>query len=339
MAMFDRLVRWAKSNYSAVKGASIIAPIVAAVAGFVYNQSQELFKHIVYSSIIDFARQWFGERLSNMIGGIISYMPSLIVAVIAGIVAFIISFVLIRRHVVNNEHRPASGGGTIPSENTRIHLPRLNEKPAKQLQGQPTAERERQTVSSEDALPPNAKFRLRGETYWHAARPYMPDEARDLRSLIRETYDYINGHAGVLVANYAGPLTMFTRNWQSIVCGDGPEAAREQLNNFRNETVINIHNKIQELLNRKPYFQGDLLDIIGERGPIGEMNAAFNDYMDALGKLQQKPSSALAKEFIGPKEKQLENAMQKYSSWIDAFNRRVSDLRPELERLSNIDSA
>ena len=133
-----------------------------------------------------------------------------------------------------------------------------------------------------------------------------------MRALIRETYDYINGYAGVLVANYAGPLTMFTRNWQNIVCRDGPKVAAEQLNNFRNEAVINLHNRIQILLTSKPYFQGDLSDIIGERGAIGELNGAFNDYLSALSKLPHNPPPELTKDFIGPKEQQLETAVKNF---------------------------
>jgi hypothetical protein len=331
--MFRRFVDWTKKH----RAAAISAVLGVSVVPFIQEHFKEVFKHWIYSKIVTYAEGWLSDWGAIMLAEFGSYVPSVIAAVMAGLIIYVlITKVLAPRPV------PTNGINFRQIQALADQASALREH-AEELRKQREVAQQRTILAdnglSQENLPQNAKFRLRGEIYWHAARPYTPDEARDMRALIRETYDYINGYAGVLVANYAGPLTMFTRNWQNIVCRDGPKVATEQLNNFRNEAVINLHNRIQELLTRKPYFQGDLSDIIGERGAIGELNGAFNDYISALSKLPQNPSPELTKDFIEPKEQQLETAVQKYSSWIAAFNGRVNNLRPELEKLSNIDSA
>jgi hypothetical protein len=186
------------------------------------------------------------------------------------------------------------------------------------------------------ALPAGAKFRFREETYWHVARQYSADEAKEMRALIKEIYSCLMGKGAVLVNSYDGPLTTFTRNWRNIVPSDGPSAAWDQLNNFRNEVIL-IYQTIQNILVRNPYHRQDLSDIIREESVVADMNAAFNDYMAALRALPNNPSTELVKIVLGPLEINLENATEKYRSWIGLFDQRAGNVRSELEKLSTSD--
>jgi hypothetical protein len=112
--------------------------------------------------------------------------------------------------------------------------------------------------------------------------------------------------------------------------------AWDQLNSFRDE-VIAVYQTIQNILVRNPYHRQDLSDIIKEESVVGDMNAAFNDYMAALRALPTNPSTELVKMVISPLEINLENATEKYRSWIGSFDQRAGNVRSELEKLSTSD--
>ena len=60
-----------------------------------------------------------------------------------------------------------------------------------------------QPARVEDPLPANAAFRIKERIFWTTPRKYLPDEAIDMRALLRELYNEINGPLQSIVASYA----------------------------------------------------------------------------------------------------------------------------------------
>jgi hypothetical protein len=72
---------------------------------------------------------------------------------------------------------------------------------------------------------------------------------------------------------------MFTREWVSLIEGQGPQAAAEKLDSIRTK-VIAAYVQLQGIIGRKPYYRADISDIVGDRGEMGELVGALNGYLD-----------------------------------------------------------
>jgi len=186
--------------------------------------------------------------------------------------------------------------------------------------------------SAEPPLPPNAKFNYRNKVFWAVPRRYTKDEAEDMRRALREVFDCINVKSEPVIASYDGPAPMFTRNWISIIQGQGPQPAIAQLDAIRSQ-IRAAHTELQEILKRRPYYRQDIMKIIDDRGDSGKMNGALNDYIEALKVLPEKSNVDLIKRAIGTAEHNLEKAIDGYREWISAFNSKMMLIKEELEAL------
>ena len=189
---------------------------------------------------------------------------------------------------------------------------------------------------TEDALPPNAKFRYRGKVFWAAPRPYTKVQAEEMQKALQEVYDSINKKSEPIVSSWDGPAVTFTRNWLSIVQTEGRQSAIVKLDDIRNQ-VISAYTELGEILKRRPYYRQDISSIIDDHGEVGDMNGAINDYKAALAALpdKPKPTTDLINRVIGPSEVKFEMAITKYTNWISAFNTKTLQLREELDALTN----
>jgi hypothetical protein len=129
---------------------------------------------------------------------------------------------------------------------------------------------------------------------------------------------------------------MFTRDWLSIIQREGSQSAIERLNDIRSQ-FISGYNELQAILGRRPYYRQDIMKIVDDRGEMGDVNGALNNYMGALKALPEKPSAELIKLAISPSEAQFEKAINNYSNWISSFNTKTSLLRDELEKLMELE--
>jgi len=332
MGMFRRFGDWAKKHWERI----LSAVLGAAVIPFIQDNFKEVFKHWIYGKIADYAEDRLSHWGTLMLAEFGSYIPSVIAAVITGILIYIIIKRILEPLVARRIHTK----DTSLRESNQAPYPALR---ADELRNQRETRPQRgigpsNSAASESTLPPNAKFRFRGEIFWYAARQYTPDEARDMRDLIREIYNCVMGRGATLVYNYNGPLIMFTRNWRTIILTDGPSVAFDQLNGFRDE-VIGVYQTVQTILSSKPFYRQDLTQIIAEGSVVGDVNGALNNYMAALRTLPPKPSVELTKMLIGPLETRLEEETKKYQSWINGCGSRIDHLRPELEKLSSIEGS
>jgi hypothetical protein len=186
--------------------------------------------------------------------------------------------------------------------------------------------------SVDPPLPANAKFKYRGKVFWALSRRYAKDEAEDMRRILREVYDSINTKSAPIVANYDGPAVMFTREWLSIIEGQGPRSAIAKLEDIRS-AVGAAHTELQEIVGRKPYFRQDIAAIIDDRGDAGKLNGALNNYIKALKKLPEKLNVDVIKLALGSFEDKFKKAIDGYTKWISAFNTKTTLAREELEAL------
>jgi hypothetical protein len=186
----------------------------------------------------------------------------------------------------------------------------------------------------EEPLPANATFRMNGRVFWAAPRRYSPDEAKDMRILIREIYNQINGQLRLIIASYDGTAINFSRQWKSIVANNGTDFARNVLLDIR-QSFIQNHVAIMKIFDSKPYYRADLVEITKYGDLMGEMNGVLNNYTDALKKMPDKSTSDLIDLVLLPHEKAFEEVLDKYSSWTAGFNAKMDLLRPEIEYLSD----
>jgi hypothetical protein len=126
---------------------------------------------------------------------------------------------------------------------------------------------------------------------------------------------------------------MFARNWISIIQEQGPRSAIAQLDNIRSK-VRAAHAELQGILDRRPYYRQDIMTIIGDRGDVGNMNGALNDYIAALKVLPEQITADLIKLAIGTVEDSFTKAIAGYTEWIAAFNTKMTLIKEELEALS-----
>jgi hypothetical protein len=187
--------------------------------------------------------------------------------------------------------------------------------------------------SGKRALPANAKFQYRGQAYYYAPKRYTPQEATDMRALIRDIANVV-GRGSALVYHYDGPLVMFCREWLVVIEKNGAHAAIEQLIAFRRE-ITEIGVEIERIINRKPFYKKDLSEIVRDGGAAGEMRSALDEYVVALRPLPPAAGKQLIAAVAGMQNARLNNAIITYSSWSGSFVTLVEQLRIELERLSD----
>lgn len=188
----------------------------------------------------------------------------------------------------------------------------------------------------ETPLPPNAKFRYKGQMFFAITRPYTKDENSDIRTALRDVYNYISTNSGPIIANYDGPSPMFTREWLHIIDRQGAKSAIKQLDDIRNKVRF-AYTELQTVVKRRPYFQQDIMAIIDDRGEVGNMNGSLNEYIEALNTLPGAPNIELIKLAIRDREAKFENAIKMYTDWIIRFNMKMNIVKGELDTLLTIE--
>ena len=208
--------------------------------------------------------------------------------------------------------------------------------PAETASNQRTVAHHNQQQVEETPLPSNAKFKYKDKIFLAISRPYTEDENKEIRLALREIYDCISTHSEHIIANYDGPAPMFTREWLSIVERHGAGSAIKQLDDIRNK-VIFAYTELQTVLKRRPYFQQDIMEIIDDRGEVGNMNGSLNEYIEAIQTLPDAPNTELIKLAIRDMEAKFENAIKMYTDWIIRFNMKMNLVKGELDTLMAIE--
>jgi hypothetical protein len=129
---------------------------------------------------------------------------------------------------------------------------------------------------------------------------------------------------------------MFTREWLYIIERQGAESAIKQLDDIRNKVRF-AYTELQTVLKRRPYFQQDIMELIDDRGEVGNMNGSLNEYIEALTTLPHAPDTALIKLAIRDIEAKSENAIKMYTDWIIRFNMKMNIVKGELDTLMAIE--
>ncbi|HEY1886886.1 MAG TPA: hypothetical protein VGG86_12690 [Roseiarcus sp.] len=288
----------------------------------------------VASGIWDLAlAEWIPEEYSKRLPRVYQVIAAMIgllswqLWVVVG--AVILAFALLE---YNFQRTSKSSGSQPQSPSPQVTQPSPSGKPASSpaiLKPQ-----EAQPPRVEEPLPANATFRMDGRIFWAAPRRYSPDEAKDMRALLREIYNQINGPLKSIVASYDGTATNFTHEWKTIIAERGTNFARQALLDIR-QSFIQCHISLFKIIESKPYYRADLMEITGYGELIGEINEILNNYTHALDKLPDKSAKDLVELVITSHEKAFEEALAKYSAWIGAFNNKMELLRPEIEYLSD----
>ena len=326
MGMFGRFVK--QINREAVLSALVSAPFW--FWSLTYEYSAEFVRHVAFSKIETYGENWISANGASMIAAIISYIPSTIVWLITGTLVYLfIAFIV---EPLWRAAGPVKSNSTLNSiaPPSRQHA----DAPKTQKDGDNRPPAANGTNILEPSLPPNAKFRFRGEIYWAAQRRYTPEEAQDMRALVRELFDCVIGGSEKVMANYDGMLPEFVRHWGSIFVAEGPEPTAKRLDAARAE-IVRVYQSMQDILNRKPYFGDDLRALIADSGATGQISGAIDDLTAALRTLPEEPNSELVKRYIVPLVKKLDGQVDVYGNWRNRFSFTVRQLRPELEKLSD----
>jgi hypothetical protein len=108
---------------------------------------------------------------------------------------------------------------------------------------------------------------------------------------------------------------MFTREWISIIEKQGANSAIQKLTGIR--TIVRFAAiELQDIVVRRPYFSDEIRGMIDDKGEIGIVNGALNDYIEALKSIPHGASQPLIKLAVGNQEAKFEDAINTYSGWI-----------------------